>query len=359
MIQMQVTGLDQQRSWSTDDLPPVEEVRSGLWSIPVPIPNNPLRYVLSYGFETPTGIVLVDPGWHAELAYQRLVAGLGHAGFELSDIRGVLVTHVHPDHYGLAPRLREESGAWVALHEADAEVIRRAGQRQTYLAESLIGDLLEAGAPPESVQHAAEQAVAMVRLMPRGLPDREMADGERLDVPGWQITAIWTPGHSPGHVCFYDEDRELLLSGDHLLPKISSHIGFHGGSEADPLGDFLASLEKLIARGEPQEILPAHQWRFVGLVDRATRLIEHHRQRLAEVLSILASGEASLWDIASRMHWYTPWSAFNTFLRHAALGETRAHLVYLERRGVVVSRFERPRVYALRDARGALQGGQM
>jgi hypothetical protein len=59
------------------------------------------------------------------------------------------------------------------------------------------------------------------------------------------------------------------------------------------------------------------------------------------------------------MHWYTPWSAFNTFLRHAALGETRAHLVYLERRGVVVSRFERPRVYALRDARGALQGGQM
>jgi glyoxylase-like metal-dependent hydrolase (beta-lactamase superfamily II) len=345
---MQVTGLDQQRSWSTDDLPPVEEVRPGLWSIPVPIPNNPLRYVLSYGFETSAGIVLMDPGWHAESAYQRLIAGLQHAGFGLGDVKGVLVTHVHPDHYGLAPRLREETGAWVALHAADAEVIRRASQRQTYLAESLMGDLLEAGAPPENVQEAAEQAVSMVRMMPRSLPDREIGDGQRLDVPGWNVTAIWTPGHSPGHVCFYDHDRELLFSGDHVLPRISSHIGFHNGSdEADPLGDFLASLEKLIARGEPEEILPAHQWRFVGLIDRATRLIEHHRERLDEVIAILQSGEASLWDIASRLHWYTPWSDFNTFLRHAALSETRAHLVYLELRGAVVSRSARPRVYAL------------
>ena len=356
---MRVTGRVQQRSWAGEGLPPIEEVRPGLWSIPVPIPNNPLRYVLSYGFETGGGVVLVDPGWHAEAAYETLVAGLQQAGFSVQDVRGVLVTHVHPDHYGLAPRLRDETGAWVALHAADAELIHRGRQRQASLIDSLTGDLLEAGAPPEDVQRASTDALAMVRLMPRGLPDRQITDGERLEVPGWHLTAIWTPGHSPGHVCFYDEDRELLLSGDHLLPTISSHVGFHAGSGPDPLGDFLASLRKLIERGEPREVLPAHQWRFVGLVDRATRLIEHHQQRLGEVLSVLESGEATVWDIASRLHWYTPWAEFNTFLRHAALGETRAHLVYLERRGVVVSRFERPRVYALRDARGALQGGQM
>ena len=160
-------------------------------------------------------------------------------------------------------------------------------------------------------------------------------------------------------MCFYDEDRELLLSGDHLLPTISSHVGFHAGSGPDPLGDFLASLQKLIERGEPREVLPAHQWRFAGLVDRATRLIEHHQQRLGEVLSVLESGEATVWEIASRLHWYTAWAEFNTFLRHAALGETRAHLVYLERRGVIDSHYQRPRLYAIGRADRAPEGGQM
>ena len=144
---MRVTGVAQQRSWAGEGLPPIEEVLPGLWSIPVPIPNNPLRYVLSYGFETGDGVVLVDPGWHAEAAYQALVAGLQQAGFGIQDVRGVLVTHVHPDHYGLAPRLREASGAWVALHPADAALIDRSRDRQDELAEILAGDLLEAGAP--------------------------------------------------------------------------------------------------------------------------------------------------------------------------------------------------------------------
>src|SRR5919202_1520714 len=125
---MRVTGVAQRRSWAGEGLPPTEEVRPGLWSIPVPIPNNPLRYVLSYGFETGGGVVLVDPGWHAEAAYEALVAGLQQAGFSVQDVRGVLVTHVHPDHYGLAPRLRDETGAWVALHAADAELIHHGRQ---------------------------------------------------------------------------------------------------------------------------------------------------------------------------------------------------------------------------------------
>jgi hypothetical protein len=104
----------------------------------------------------------------------------------------------------------------------------------------------------------------------------------------------------------------------------------------------------LIDRGEPDEVLPAHQWRFVGLVDRATQLIEHHQERLAEVLHILqAARTATLWEIAAQLHWYTPWAEFNSFLRRAALSETRAHVVYLERRGDVVGKGQRPRLYAI------------
>src|SRR5437660_819567 len=105
-------------------LPPVEQVRPGLWSVPVPIPNNPLRYVLVYVFETDRGPFMVDAGWNTDNAYDTLCAGLAHAGFAITDVQGVMVTHIHPDHYGLAGRVREASGAWVALHPVDAGLIR-------------------------------------------------------------------------------------------------------------------------------------------------------------------------------------------------------------------------------------------
>ena len=91
---------------STAPLPPVERVRPGVWSIPVPIPNNPLRYVLVYAFETDGGIYLVDAGWNTDEAFETLAAGLTSLGASMGDVRGVMITHIHPDHYGLAGRVR-------------------------------------------------------------------------------------------------------------------------------------------------------------------------------------------------------------------------------------------------------------
>src|SRR5437667_3887254 len=103
-------------------LPPVGRVRPGPWSIPVPIPNNPLRYVLVYAFETDRGPYLVDAGWNTDDAFDVLCRGLTHAGFDIAGVQGVLVTHIHPDHYGLAGRIRESSGAWGARHPDDAHL---------------------------------------------------------------------------------------------------------------------------------------------------------------------------------------------------------------------------------------------
>src|SRR3954468_16140175 len=90
-------------------LPPVERVRPGLWSVPVPLPNNSLRYVFVYVFETDRGPYIVDAGWNTDDAYAALDAGLTTAGFGMAEVQGVLVTHIHPDHYGLAGRVREAS----------------------------------------------------------------------------------------------------------------------------------------------------------------------------------------------------------------------------------------------------------
>src|SRR5947209_15296092 len=138
-------------------LPPVERVRPGLWSIPVPLPNNSLRYVFVYAFETDAGPYLVDAGWNTEDAFATLNAGLAELGTSISDVQGVLVTHIHPDHYGLAGRVREASGAWIALHPADAALIRDRYSEPTDLLERVGAMLRRMGAPPKEVESRSEE----------------------------------------------------------------------------------------------------------------------------------------------------------------------------------------------------------
>ena len=121
---LQVTGTAQRDAWRHRALPPVEEVRPGLWSMPVPIPDSPLRYTLSYALPpATTGAVIVDPGWDSAEGRPALAAGLAAAGVTPRDVAGVVVTHVHPDHHGLSGWVREQSGAWIAMHPAEAETL--------------------------------------------------------------------------------------------------------------------------------------------------------------------------------------------------------------------------------------------
>jgi hypothetical protein len=132
-------------------LPPVERVRPGIWSVPVPIPSSSLRYVFVYAFETDAGPFIVDAGWNTDDAFAALSDGLAEAGTAIADVQGVLVTHIHPDHYGLAGRVREASGAWVALHPADAGLIPDRYEDPTGLLERMSAHLRRMGAPDDEV----------------------------------------------------------------------------------------------------------------------------------------------------------------------------------------------------------------
>jgi glyoxylase-like metal-dependent hydrolase (beta-lactamase superfamily II) len=167
------------------------------------------------------------------------------------------------------------------------------------------------------------------------MPDRLLEDGDKLDIPGWDVSAIWTPGHSPGHLCFWEGNHKLMLSGDHVLPRITPNISFHPQADADPLGDFLASLDKL-KDYEATEVLPAHEHRFVSLRGRLDELKVHHDHRFAEVIEAIQGGITSAWDIAAKMRWSRSWDRIEGFMRRAAVGECMAHLRTLERRGLVL-----------------------
>ncbi|GII02681.1 MBL fold metallo-hydrolase [Planobispora takensis] len=310
------------------------DLGGGVWSVPVPIPGNPLGYTLVYAIESPAGPVLIDAGWNHPDAWLALRDGLASLGVDVREVRGVVVTHFHPDHAGLAGRVREESGAWIAMHEADAALVRLMrefgdGPHRDFQA----GMLRRAGAGAVEVEE-----VTANRPSPPALPDRELRDGQLVDLPGRDLRAIWTPGHTPGHLCLRLQDADRLFTGDHVLPGITPHVGVYpyDRTDVDPLGDFLLSLEKVAGLGE-LEALPAHEWTFPDAAGRAREIRAHHEEKLTDLAALLAEADRPLtiWEVAERMTWNRPWPELSGMLRGMAAGEAAAHLRALEARGVV------------------------
>ncbi|NGO71058.1 MBL fold metallo-hydrolase [Streptomyces boncukensis] len=344
--------------------PQVTAHGGGVWSIPVPIPDNPLGHTLVHVLDTDSGPVLIDTGWDDPDSWQALADGLAACGTAPGELHGVIVTHHHPDHHGLSARVREESGAWIAMHAADAHAVRRAREvRPTVWLRYYVDKLAAAGAPEshtaplrEALAHGWEGAFPGHRA---ALPDREIPPGELLEgLPGRRLRAIWTPGHTPGHVCLHLEERhgagDRLFSGDHLLPTVTPHIGLYedpaedlesgGGADTppsprlrsgrgDPLGDYLASLER-VARLAPAQVLPAHEYAFAGARERADEIAAHHAERLSGLRTLLAERPRTPWELAEAMRWNRPWADIPFGSRNIAVAEAEAHLRHLVKLGL-------------------------
>jgi len=315
-------------------MPPVEKLGGGLWSVPVPIPNNPLRYVLVYVFELSDanggGAAIVDAGWPTDDAWQALNSGLDECGFEVGDVRAVLVTHMHPDHFGLAGRVREASGAWVGMHRADSALLERRYDSVEDLIDTQRRVMAASGVPEGELPELSEASMGIRQFMSSTKPDRALEDDADLDLPGWNLRVVWTPGHSPGHICFYETERKLLLSGDHVLPRITPNIAAHPQQRDNPLADFFDSLQKVRAL-DVGEVLPAHEYRFRNLAARVDQLVGHHQERLDEIETVLRDKPGSnTWEITLGLSWSRPWDQIPGYMRRAANGETLAHLKLLQ-----------------------------
>ncbi|TDD38419.1 MBL fold metallo-hydrolase [Nonomuraea terrae] len=310
-----------------------QDLGGGVWSVPVPIPGNPLGYTLVYAVESPKGPVLVDAGWNHPDAWEALSGGLASLGFDVAGVRGVVVTHFHPDHAGLAGQVRETSGAWIAMHENDAELVRMMTAYASQEHDGFQADMLRrAGADPGEVRQAAG-----ARPTPPASPDRELRDGDLVDLPGRKLRAVHTPGHTPGHICLHLEDADRLFTGDHVLPAITPHIGIYpyDRDDVDPLGDFLESLDRVGELGAI-DALPAHEWIFPDVAARAAQIRDHHEEKLDRLHALLSerAEPLTIWEVASMMTWNRPWADLPPMLRGMAAGEAAAHLRTLEARGL-------------------------
>jgi len=336
-VPVTVTGVAQQRAWQAREFPPVEQVTSGVWSVPVMMPESPLRYTLAYVLLSDTGVVVVDPGWDSDQGWEDLRDGLQTAGLTANQVTGIVVTHVHLDHHGLSRRLSEASGAWIAMHTAEVQNLP-ARIAKTAGAGGGRAWLMRCGAPADVVAEFSADHAEALGLYRLADPDVLLDDGSHLDLPGRRVRVVWTPGHTPGHICLYDADYDLLLTGDHLLPRISPNIGLMPGTTGSPLTSYLESLSAMGGYGSA-EALPAHEYRFRGIGERAQSLIEHHDARAQEVLDVVAAADQpTIWDVTERLTWSRGWDQITGFMRRAALAETAAHIEYLERTGRLVLR---------------------
>lgn len=320
------TSLVQAEFWSRRERPPAEEVRPGIWAIPVPV-RGPIRFVYAYLILGDGETLLIDPGERGDAALEALRAGFALAGVELTQLTGIVVTHFHYDHWEGADQLAEVTGAWVAISEIEWNWI----SQLTVDATSMPGMLpwFEGfGATGEEARQLADAADYGDTLVYRR-PELLLQDGDVLPIAGTNLEVILTPGHSPGHVCVFDRDREVLFSGDHVLPNITPHIALNRFGGPDPLGQYLSSLERLRDFGDV-EVLPAHEYRFSGLQLRLDALRDDVEQRADEVRAVIdRDRQATPWSAAPHLRWSRPWEGFTAHVRRMAVDETAAHFARL------------------------------
>ncbi|NLE80260.1 MAG: MBL fold metallo-hydrolase [Rhodococcus sp.] len=313
-------------------------IGDGIFQIPVPITNNPLGHTLVYAMESPNGLVLVDAGWDDDNAWNGLTTGLSEIGYSVQDVEGVVLTHFHPDHVGLCGRVRESSGAWIAMHEDDfSQFEEMTAARDDEFWRFHRENLIAAGAGRSDVAAYELVDAPQSPTTTASKPDRILTDDQRITLTGRDLRAVHTPGHTPGHVCFYLESADVMFTGDHVLQKTTPHVGAftYPLEERDGLAEFLDSL-RLVQKMGVTRGLGAHGIPIDDIPARATELIGHHEDRLEHLYSAFGDDELTVWQVAERMKWYKPWKEISPLGKHMALAEAAAHLRHLVTRKQVV-----------------------
>jgi glyoxylase-like metal-dependent hydrolase (beta-lactamase superfamily II) len=305
------------------------QIMDGLYQLRVPIPNNPLGWVLPYLIEGRDGWTLVDSGWNVPEAFDALEQQLNDAGVGFAKLKTLLVTHVHPDHYGLAGQVKERSGAQVVIHQRERDLIRSRYRNPEQLLATMGDWLITHGVPVETMQDLKTSAMPVRGFVDAVEPDEVVWGGEQLPIGRFNFEVWWTPGHSPGHICFLERGKKFILTGDHVLPTITPNISLHPQQQGNPLGDYIASLKRLEDL-DVDLVLPAHEYSFTDLRARLLSIEQHHVERLDEMVACVGSTPRTAYEVAAKVKWVTGTLAtFSPWMQRAALGETLSHLDYL------------------------------
>ena len=290
----------------------------GVYQVTMPIPF-PLKEVHAYLIDTGGEWVMMDAGFPSEDALAVLKPEVERICGGPERVHTAFISHYHPDHCGLAGWL-EAAGTRVVVHERDWPNVERMGSDEPVNPEEYGGSPFAAIAAEtnfsfEQMRHETQRA-----RFPLTRPHL-VQGGETITVGGRSFELIWTPGHTEGHICVFERATNTIFTGDHMLARITPHIGMWRNNGDSPLHRYEESLA-LIEQLAPARALPAHEAPIEDVPERARELREHHENRRQDILNVMSPQARPALDIAKDV-FHGREGGMQTFL---ALSETLAHL---------------------------------
>ena len=306
-----------------------DRVMAGVWRLRLPLPWPGVPHVNAFAIASGSGVVLVDTGLSEPGALTELERALGQAGLRLEHVRLVVCTHAHADHYGLAAPIVEASGCELWMHPNHAHTTRAAKDMDRTL-ERRIEVARHSGVPADALaRYQSERRGRGMGIADVVLPDRDLVPGVEVetDLGRWQVHE--SPGHAPSHVVLHQPERGLLLSGDHLLGRVSLYFDY--GHTPDPAGEFLASMDTvdsldaglcLAGHGRPFREVSAK-------IEANRRQVSSH---LELVTGALRAGPRTPYEIVPEL---VGTDELSPMLVSWGLSQALSYLRHLERREVV------------------------
>jgi glyoxylase-like metal-dependent hydrolase (beta-lactamase superfamily II) len=305
-----------------------ERVLPGVYRLRLPLPWPGVPHCNAWALSAGDGFVLVDTGMHNEQSIAHLERALAMCNLRLEDVSLVVCTHAHSDHCGQAVPIAEQAGCELWMHPSHELMNRLVEDPEAVLARRL-EVARQSGVPEEPLRrYAAERGSSNPGIVGPLRADRDLLDGVTVqsDLGDW--VAYETPGHAPSHVCLFQPERRLLISGDHLLGRISLY--FEYGYSPDPVGEFLRSLD-VVERLGARLCLAGHGRTFTDVhahIHGNRALVEEH---FAKVLEALADRELTAFDVVGAVYGESLSQQNGQWL----LSQTLGYLTHLQSTGAV------------------------
>jgi glyoxylase-like metal-dependent hydrolase (beta-lactamase superfamily II) len=254
------------------------------------------------------------------------------------------ITHLHADHLGLVSDLITDTSK-IYFNQPDADWFKTG-----FLWDDFVSFARLNGYPEKEIQEATRSHPGLKFRSKENLVFHILKEGNTISIGDYAFRCIETPGHTRGHMCLYEPSKKIFVAGDHILNDITPNIQLWSDGW-NPLKEYLASLEKVYGL-DIELVLPGHRSIFRNCKERIQELKQHHEKRFDEIISILGKGSKNAFRVASQMSWdiiYDSWDLFPVLQKWFAIGETIAHLQYLEEEGVIRRETQKQRrVYSLK-----------
>ncbi|WP_051330967.1 MBL fold metallo-hydrolase [Aneurinibacillus terranovensis] len=299
----------------------------GLYQVTVPLPFR-LNHVHCYLAREGEGWQIIDAGLNESKTKEAWAKAFIDYQIKSANVKNIVLTHYHPDHFGFAGSLQEWTGATVQMSQS-GQVHAFSVWTEDNLAKNR--RLYRKAGFPESMIDAlsADDHSFYNRVRPFPSINGEIAEGQWYRIGELDFQAIHTPGHADGHMCFYNHEEKVLIAGDHLLKKITPNVSCHGYGDENPLAAYLQSLKKIQGL-QIKLVLPGHGPIFTDAAERINELLQHHEERLAFVLESI-KGEMTAWEVSNAL--FT--RVLSVHEQRFAIGETLSHLNYLVAEGKI------------------------